>query len=339
MRNKESGATTTFEQDQDGLFSAPLGPEPSEKVEVSMLTTVEENKKFYHKRQVERAEKARNLYRVIGCPSIRDYKHIIQTNQIKNCPVTLEDIRVSERTLGQDMYAIKGKSTRSKPKVVINDYVEVPKELIEAQKSVTLCVDIMFLDEVAFLVPVSKYIRYITLRFLEDQKSGTIMKALQHVCTTYKAAGFAIKEVHCDRGFVTLESDIEREFDAKVNLPAAQEHQPDIERTSRTIKERFRAMYHQCPFKMWPKIMIIQGASEAAKWLNSFPPAGGLSPHFSPRAIILGRPIDYGTHCAISFGSFVQAYTRTDPTNTPAVRTTDAIFLRTLDNIQGGMNY
>jgi hypothetical protein len=97
MRNKESGATTTFEQDQDGLFSAPLGPEPSEKVEVSMFTTVEENKKFYNKRQVERAEKARNLYRVIGCPSIRDYKHIIQTNQIKNCPVTLEDIRVSER--------------------------------------------------------------------------------------------------------------------------------------------------------------------------------------------------------------------------------------------------
>jgi hypothetical protein len=250
-RNIESGATTVFEQDQDGLFSAPLGPEPKKKVEVAMLTTVSENKKLFTKRQVERAEKARDLCRVIGCPSIRDYKHIVQTDQIKNCPVTLEDIRVSERIFGQDMYAIKGKSTRSKPKVVINDYGEVPKELIDAQKNVTLCVDIMFLDEVAFLVTVSKYIKYITLRFLEDQKSGTIMKALQHVFTTYKAAGFAIKEVHCDRGFVTLESDIEREFDAKVNLTAAQEHQPDIERTLRNIKERFRAMYHQCPFKMW----------------------------------------------------------------------------------------
>jgi hypothetical protein len=115
-RNIESGATTVFERDQDGLFSAPLGPEPKKKVEVAMLTTVTENKKFFTKRQVERAEKARHLYRVIGCPSMRDYKHIVQMNQIKNCPVTLEDIKICERIFGPDLYAMKGKSTRSKPK-------------------------------------------------------------------------------------------------------------------------------------------------------------------------------------------------------------------------------
>jgi hypothetical protein len=82
--------------------------------------------------------------------------------------------------------------------------------------------------------------------------------------------------------------------------------------------------------------MVIRGTSEAVKWLNAFPPAGGLSAAYSPRAIILGRPLAYDTHCHTSFGSFVQAYTRQDPTNTPAERTTDAIFLRALDTIQGG---
>jgi hypothetical protein len=120
----------------------------------------------------------------------------------------------------------------------------------------------------------------------------------------------------------------------RVNITAAQEHQP--ERSLRTIKERFRALYSQCPFKMWPKIMIIRGASEVVKWLNSFPPAGGLSTVGSPRAIILGRPIEFDAPCVVRFGSFVQAHTRIDPTNTPAERTSDAIFLRTLDNIQGG---
>jgi hypothetical protein len=65
MKNTESGATTTYERDQDGLFSAPLGPEPKKKVEVAMLTTVAANKKLFTKRPVERAEKARDRYRVI----------------------------------------------------------------------------------------------------------------------------------------------------------------------------------------------------------------------------------------------------------------------------------
>ena len=51
---------------------------------------------------------------------------------------------------------------------------------------------------------------------------------------------------------------------------------------------------------------------------------------------MLGRPIGFDTYCMISFGSYVQASTATDPTNTPEERTTDAIFLRTIDTIQGG---
>jgi hypothetical protein len=313
-RNIKTGATTVFERDADGLFSAPLGPKPY-KNQVSLLTTVSENKKLYSKRQVERAETARKLYQVIGFPSLRDFKHVVQTNQIKNCPVNLEDIKICEKIFGPDIYAMKGKVTRKQPKAVINDYVEVPKGLIDAQKEVVLCVDIMFVDEVAFLVTVSKYIKYITVRFIEDRKSGTILEAVQHVFTTYNSAGFNIKEIHCDREFEHLEMDLESEFEVRVNLTTAQEHQPDIERALRNSKERYRAMYNLCPFKMWPKLMIIRGASVAVKWLNSFPPAGGLSAQYSPTAIILGRPIDYDTHCLISFGSFVQAYSRREPTN------------------------
>jgi hypothetical protein len=175
-RNIESGATTVFARDEDGLFSAPLGPEPY-KNDVSLFTTVAGNKKLYTKRHVDRAEAARKLYQVIGFPSMRDYKHIVQTNQIKNCPVNLEDISI----FGQDIYAMKGKTTRSKPKIVINDYVEVPQELLDAHEKVIICMDIMFIDEVAFVVTVSKYIKYITIQCIENRKSETIMKALHRV--------------------------------------------------------------------------------------------------------------------------------------------------------------
>ena len=42
---------------------------------------------------------------------IRDFKHIIQTNQIKNCPLTVAS-KSSEKIFGLDVYAIKGKSAR-----------------------------------------------------------------------------------------------------------------------------------------------------------------------------------------------------------------------------------
>jgi hypothetical protein len=123
--------------------------------------TVEENKSLYTKRQVEQAEAARKLYQIIGFPSLRDYKHPVQTNRIKNFPVTLEDIKICEKIFGPDIYAMKGKTTRKTTKQVINDYVEVPKELVEAHKHVVLCMDIMYIDGVPLLTTVSKYIKYI----------------------------------------------------------------------------------------------------------------------------------------------------------------------------------
>ena len=329
MKNLINGNINVFKKDATGLYITP------KKTELSMLNTVEENKKLYTKRQVARAEEARKLYQVIGYPSLRDYKHIIQTNQIKNCPVTIEDINISEKIFGPDVYAIKGKSVRKKPKVVVNDYIEIPRELIQAHKGIILCADIMFIDQVGFLVTMSKHIKFITIRYIPDRKKDTLLEAFDATFIKYNNAGFVIKDLHVDPEFECIKSAMEFN-EIYVNLTAAEEHQADIERLFRVIKERYRAIYHRCPFGMWPKIMIIRGASHAVKWLNTFPPSGGISTTYSPRAIITGRPVDYDKHCKIRFGSYVQASTQNEPTNTPKERTIDAIFLRTLDNIQGG---
>ena len=95
-------------------------------------------------------------------------------------------------------------------------------------------------------------------------------------------------------------------------------------------------MYHRLPYQMWPKAMIIRGVGDIVMWLNAFPPAGGISPEYSPRLILTGHPINYERHCKIPFGQYVQAMVFNEPTNTPRERTIDAIKLRALDNIQGG---
>ena len=57
--------------------------------------TVESNMKLFSKRQVARADKARSLYASLGFPSTKDFLWILQSNQIKDCPVTIDDAKAA----------------------------------------------------------------------------------------------------------------------------------------------------------------------------------------------------------------------------------------------------
>jgi hypothetical protein len=91
------------------------------------VSTVAENKKEFTKRQIQRAEVARSLYRKLRFPSMKDYKYVIQTHQIKDCPVTVAD---------NDVAMLKGKTVEKKPMPVVTDLVKVPKEFINLHKDV-----------------------------------------------------------------------------------------------------------------------------------------------------------------------------------------------------------
>jgi hypothetical protein len=52
--------------------------------------------------------------------------------------------------------------------------------------------------------------------------------------------------------------------------------------------------------------------------LNQFPAKGGVSPYFSPQAIVTGDILDYDKHLSIPFGQYVQANNEPNPTNTEA---------------------
>ena len=163
VKNLETGNVIAFGKDESGLHVAPLDRE------LSLLNTVEQMKSVYTKRQVDRAEKAKELYAVIGYPSLKDFKHIIQTNQIKNCPVTIEEVNIWTKIYGPDVNAQKGKTTRTKPNVAVNDYIEIPKEIVEAHQGIELCADALCIDGVTFLTTISKNLKFITIRYVPNR--------------------------------------------------------------------------------------------------------------------------------------------------------------------------
>ena len=149
-----------FCKSPEGLYYMPL---EKAKKGVTLVDTVEENKQGYTQWQRARADKAKRLYEMIGFPSIKDFRTIFQMNGIKNCPVTVDDIKMCEKIYGPNIYVLKGKSACTKPKVVVKDYIEIPKEIMMKNKEIELCADIMYIQQVMFLVTVSKHLKFLTI--------------------------------------------------------------------------------------------------------------------------------------------------------------------------------
>ena len=131
----KNGSQLEFKASDFDLYYYDLNIDPN----FSFLQTVAENKFPYSSRQFHRAKLAREVYHSIGNPSMDDFKRIVRTNGLRNCPVTMEDINIAEKIFGKDVSTLKGKTMRKK------DYVEVPEELKKTQTNVHLCINIMYI--------------------------------------------------------------------------------------------------------------------------------------------------------------------------------------------------
>ncbi len=305
--------------------------------EVTMVNTVSENEKEWSPRQVARAKKARRLHQNIGTPSICDCKAVVQANMIKNCPVTMEDIKIAEQICSPAVNVLKGKTTRKKPAPVVNDCIEVPKSLWMKHQGVELCADLMFVQGVIFLVTVSKHIKFVTVRCIPSKTIEELCKkAFDDTFRVHNHCDFRIDVVHADQEFKKIENELLLN-DIELNEANAQEHVPEIERTIRTEKERIRCQVHRMPFAgQMPILMHKKLVQFVTRWLNCFPPKGGVSQTHSPRAIVTGRGIDHKKHCLIPFGSHVEATTENNPTNSMSERTISGIYLGPKDVQQRG---
>ncbi len=70
-------------------------------------------------------------------------KWAIQSNLIKDCPVTVKDMGTAIKLWGPSIGMLKGKTVRTTPSVVRQDVIEIPKEIQELHKDVTLAIDFL----------------------------------------------------------------------------------------------------------------------------------------------------------------------------------------------------
>jgi hypothetical protein len=148
-----------FKCNPEGLYTFKVSDNYLKK-ESHLINTVRENRAGYTQRQFEQAKRARELYHIVGTPTIETFKTLIKMNAIRNCPVTTEDVNIAEKIFGADMSSLKGKSTRRKSTPVRDDTVKIPEELIANNRKIELCIDVMCVNECGFMTTIDRTIRF-----------------------------------------------------------------------------------------------------------------------------------------------------------------------------------
>jgi hypothetical protein len=223
---------------------------------------------------------------------------------------------------------------------VARDYVKVPKELLKLHKEVFLTSDIFFVNNIPFLLTLSRKICFTAVNHLADRTVPQIFKAFTEMYQYYLQRGFHITTVHAGGEFAPLKNLLESiPGGPMVNLASANKHIPEIERRFRIVKERCRATQHNLPFHTIPKLVTIHIVLNVVKLLIFFPTKGGVSETLSPKTIMSGETLYCKKHLSLQLGQYCQVHEEDNPHNIQIARTKGAISLGPGGNIQGGFKF
>ena len=101
---------------------------------------------------------------------------------------------------------------------------------------------------IQFLISISQFIKFGTVKLLPGQKMGAILTAIKHIKEIYIKRGFKIDIMLMDGEFEPLRGELAA-LQITLNSVSRKEHVPAAERRIRTLKERTRSIFNTLPFK------------------------------------------------------------------------------------------
>ncbi len=219
----------------------------------------------------------------------------------------------AHKIFGPDLASIRGKTVQRTPAPVVADYVAVPCLLVEQNGIVTMAADVFFVDGMAFLVTLSRRIKFITMEHVPVRMAISLSKHITRVLQVYERAGFRVRMILMDGEFEKVRDLIPR---AECNITAAKEHVSEAERAIRTINERTRGLVATLPFQHIPRHMKIEFIYFMVLWLNAFPVKNGILAVYSPRELLVRWRMDYSKHCRVLPGTHCEVHDKPSPSNT-----------------------
>ena len=148
----------------------------------------------------------------------------------------------------------------------------------------------MYVNRIPFVNTFSRNIKFTTVEAIQNRKKAQLLQSIKNVLPIYTQRSLQVDNALLDGEFVPLRTDL-LTLGINPNFSTRNEHVPKIERQHRVIKERARACHNSLPFKVLPRLMLLEMVNNCALWLNMFPPKGGIG-SVSPRTLITGIKLD-----------------------------------------------
>ena len=125
---------------------------------------------------------------------------------------------MAEKVFCPDIGHLKGKSTRHKPIPIVDNKIEIPDELLEVQKDVTLAMDGLTINGLKFLSTISLNIYFRTMHYMPDTTAANYQKMVDEIYRVYQRGGFIIKSIRCDNGFHTAMDNIAHQAQPPITM-------------------------------------------------------------------------------------------------------------------------
>ena len=136
---------------------------------IMLVNMVTDNNEDFTHLEYEGAKAAWCALELVGYLLERKFTNMVSSNMIVNCPVTPRYIKNANKISSPDVSSMKGKSIKRRPEYVVSNYVNIPKEILSMDTGLEVSVNIMFINNLAFLVIFSKILKLTTIEYIPNR--------------------------------------------------------------------------------------------------------------------------------------------------------------------------
>ena len=102
---------------------------------------------------------------------------------------------------GPDIGQLKENMTRRRPNPVVDTSIDIPDELLEVQKDVTIATDGLTINGLKFLSTISLHIYFKTMYYMPNKTPEYYKRAMNELNSIYKRGGFDLNKIRRDNEF------------------------------------------------------------------------------------------------------------------------------------------
>ena len=167
----DDGGILKFKEVESGIyFLSSSNNFNKQKVSVySYITLVKANKSNFTRRQLRKADMAREFREKIGYPGNRKSFKLLEINYFRNFPLPIEDAKRSLHKHGPDVEILKGKTVKRRTDVIQDmTRVGILETLKDLHPHIYLSADNFFVQGIAFLYSISRGYDFRTVGKIKD---------------------------------------------------------------------------------------------------------------------------------------------------------------------------